>query len=70
MGRLMLNVLLSFAQYERELMGERICDKFTASKKKGMWMVGNLPLGYDVADGKLVINVEEAKLIRHILAGS
>jgi site-specific DNA recombinase len=66
MGRLMLNVLLSFAQYERELTGERIRDKFAASKKKGMWMGGNPPLGYDICDRKLVINVEEAKLIRHI----
>ncbi len=66
MGRLMLNVLLSFAQYERELTGECIRDKFAASKKKGMWMGGNPPLGYDICDRKLVINVEEAKLIEHI----
>jgi DNA invertase Pin-like site-specific DNA recombinase len=68
MGRLMLNVLLSFAQYERELTGERIRDKFAASKKKGMWMGGNPPLGYDICDRKLVISVEEAKLIRHIFS--
>lgn len=68
MGRLMLNVLLSFAQYERELTGERIRDKFAASKKKGMWMGGNPPLGYDICDRKLVINQEEAKLIWHIFS--
>ena len=66
MGRLMLNVLLSFAQYERELTGERIRDKFAASKQKGMWMGGNPPLGYDIIDRKLVVNKEEAKLINHI----
>ena len=66
MGRLMLNVLLSFAQYERELTGERIRDKFAASKQKGMWMGGNPPLGYDIIDRKLVINAPEAKLIEHI----
>lgn len=64
MGRLMLNVLLSFAQYERELTGERIRDKVDASKKKGMWMGGNIPFGYDVNDRKLVINKDEAKIIR------
>lgn len=53
MGRLMLNVLLSFAQYERELTGERIRDKFAASKQKGMWMGGNPPLGYDIIDRKI-----------------
>ena len=66
MGRLMLNVLLSFAQYERELTGERIRDKFAASKQKGMWMGGNPPLGYDVVDRKLVINQEDQNLIEHI----
>lgn len=66
MGRLMLNVLLSFAQFEREVTGERIRDKITASKKKGMWMGGIPPLGYDVANRRLVINDKEAKLIRHI----
>lgn len=64
MGRLMLNVLLSFAQYERELTGERIRDKVDASKKKGMWMGGNIPFGYDVNDRKLIINKDEAKIIR------
>ena len=64
MGRLMLNVLLSFAQYERELTGERIRDKVDASKKQGMWMGGTIPLGYDVNDRKLVINEAEAKIIR------
>ena len=56
MGRLMLNVLLSFAQFEREVTGERIRDKVAASKAKGMWMGGPLPLGYDVRDRLLVIN--------------
>lgn len=53
MGRLTLNVLLSFAQFEREVTGERIRDKIAASKKKGMWMGGRLPLGYDLKDRKL-----------------
>lgn len=66
MGRLMLNILLSFAQFEREVTGERIRDKITASKKKGMWMGGIPPLGYDVKDRCLVINSQEAKTIRHI----
>lgn len=56
MGRLMLNILLSFAQFEREVTGERIRDKITASKKKGLWMGGIPPLGYDVVDRCLVIN--------------
>ena len=56
MGRLTLNVLLSFAQFEREVIGERIRDKFAASRRKGMWMGGWTPLGYDVKDRKLVIN--------------
>jgi len=64
MGRLMLNVLLSFAQYERELTGERIRDKFEASCKKGMWMGGYIPFGYDLKDRKLIINEKEAKVIR------
>ncbi|MBP7709878.1 MAG: recombinase family protein [Rickettsiales bacterium] len=63
-GRLMLNVMLSFAQYERELTGERIRDKVDASKKKGMWMGGNPSLGYDINDRKLVINEAEAKIVR------
>ena len=66
LGRLMLNILLSFAQFEREVTGERIRDKITASKKKGMWMGGIPPLGYDVKDRCLVINPQEAKTIRHI----
>ncbi len=66
MGRLTLNVLLSFAQFERELAGERIRDKFAASRRKGMWMGGNIPLGYDVRDRKLVINEEEADRVRLI----
>ena len=64
MGRLMLNVLLSFAQFEREVTGERIRDKIAASKKKGMWMGGNVPLGYDVHDRALVINEAEAETVR------
>jgi DNA invertase Pin-like site-specific DNA recombinase len=60
MGRLTLNVLLSFAQFEREVTGERIRDKVAASKKKGMWMGGMPPLGYDVKNRKLAVNDEEA----------
>jgi len=66
MGRLTLNVLLSFAQFEREVTGERIRDKIAASKKKGMWMGGNPPLGYDVLDRKLVVNDKEAIRVRMI----
>lgn len=66
MGRLMLNVLLSFAQFEREVTGERIRDKIAASKAKGMWMGGPLPLGYDVQNRLLVINDTEAALVRRI----
>ncbi|MGB6910360.1 MAG: recombinase family protein, partial [Methyloceanibacter sp.] len=66
MGRLTLNVLLSFAQFEREVAGERIRDKIAASKKKGMWMGGLPPLGYEVRDRKLVVNEEEAKALLHI----
>ena len=66
MGRLTLNVLLSFAQFEREVSGERIRDKIQASKKKGMWVGGPLPLGYDVVDKKLLINEKEANIIRLI----
>ena len=66
MGRLTLNVLLSFAQFEREVTGERIRDKVAASKKKGMWMGGPVPLGYDVKDRKLVVNPEEAATVRYI----
>src|SRR5438874_894122 len=66
MGRLTLNVLLSFAQFEREVIGERIRDKIAASKKKGMWMDGVPPLGYRVQDGKLVIIDSETELVRSI----
>ena len=66
MGRLTLNVLLSFAQFEREVTGERIRDKIAASKKKGMWMGGFVPLGYDVTERKLVINSVEAETVREI----
>ena len=66
MGRLTLNVLLSFAQFEREVTGERIRDKIAASKQKGMWMGGFVPLGYDVKDRMLVINKEEAESVRFI----
>jgi DNA invertase Pin-like site-specific DNA recombinase len=66
MGRLTLNVLLSFAQFEREVTGERIRDKVAASRQKGIWMGGNVPLGYDVKDKKLVINGEEAERVRTI----
>jgi DNA invertase Pin-like site-specific DNA recombinase len=66
MGRLTLNVLLSFAQFEREVAGERIRDKIAASKKKGMWMGGLPPLGYDVLDRKLVVNEEESNTVLQI----
>jgi site-specific DNA recombinase len=66
MGRLMLNVLLSFAQFEREVTGERIRDKIAASKRKGMWMGGIPPLGYDVENRRLVPNKAEAKMVQHI----
>jgi site-specific DNA recombinase len=66
MGRLTLNVLLSFAQFEREVTGERIRDKFAASKKKGIWMGGPVPLGYDVRDRKLIVNETEAETVRQI----
>jgi site-specific DNA recombinase len=66
MGRLTLNVLLSFAQFEREVIGERIRDKFAASRKKGMWMGGFVPLGYRVENRKLVIQETEAALVRRI----
>ncbi len=66
MGRLTLNILLSFAQFEREVIGERIRDKFAASRKKGMWMGGFVPLGYCVENRKLVIDGEEAATVRMI----
>ena len=66
MGRLTLNVLLSFAQFEREVTGERIRDKIAASKQKGLWMGGYPPLGYDVRNRQLVVNANEAETVRHI----
>jgi site-specific DNA recombinase len=66
MGRLTLNVLLSFAQFEREVTGERIRDKIAASKRKGMWMGGTLPLGYRVCDRKLVVDAQEAAQVKTI----
>ncbi|HPQ51596.1 MAG TPA: recombinase family protein, partial [Alphaproteobacteria bacterium] len=66
MGRLTLNVLLSFAQFEREVAGERIRDKIAASKKKGMWMGGRSPLGYDIENRQLIVNEEDAKTARMI----
>jgi site-specific DNA recombinase len=66
MGRLTLNILLSFAQFEREVIGERIRDKFAASRARGMWMGGWAPLGYDVKDRKLVVNEAEAAVVRMI----
>ena len=63
MGRLTLNILLSFAQFEREVTGERIRDKIAASKRKGMWMGGTVPLGYDVKDRKLVVNPDDARMV-------
>ena len=68
MGRLTLNVLLSFAQFEREVIGERIRDKIAASKKKGMWMGGVPPLGYQAQDRKLVIVDSEAEIVRFIVS--
>jgi site-specific DNA recombinase len=66
MGRLTLNVLLSFAQFEREVTSERIRDKIAASKRKGLWVGGPLPLGYDLKDGKLAVVQEEAERVRMI----
>jgi site-specific DNA recombinase len=66
MGRLMLNVLLSFAQFEREVTGERIRDKIKAAKSKGMWMGGTVPLGYRVVDRKLLVDPSEAKTVKWI----
>jgi DNA invertase Pin-like site-specific DNA recombinase len=66
MGRLILNILLSFAQFEREVIGERIRDKFAASRARGMWMGGRVPLGYDVRDRKLVVNQDEARRVRRV----
>ncbi len=66
MGRLVLNVLQSFAQFEREIASERIKDKIALSKEKGMWMGGTIPLGYDAEEGKLSVNEDEAKIVQHI----
>ena len=66
MGRLTLNILLSFAQFEREVIGERIRDKFAASRRKGMWMGGWTPLGYDIKDRKLILNEPEARVVQSI----
>src|SRR5204862_1649336 len=68
MGRLTLNVLLSFAQFEREVTGERIRDKIAASKQKGMWMGGNVPLGYDASERTRVINSAEAETVCRMFA--
>ena len=64
MGRLTLNVLLSFAQFEWEVAGERIRDKFAASRRKGMWIGGTVPLGYRVKDRKLVVDAPETDIRR------
>ncbi|MEY3703651.1 MAG: hypothetical protein RLZZ561_1271 [Pseudomonadota bacterium] len=69
MGRLTLNMLLSFAQFEREVTGERIRDKIAASKRKGMWMGGPVPLGYDLENRRLIPNKQEAQLVCHIMEG-
>jgi len=69
MGRLTLNMLLSFAQFEREVTGERIRDKIKASRKKGIWMGGFPPFGYDIVDRKLIINKAEAETVRKIFTG-
>jgi DNA invertase Pin-like site-specific DNA recombinase len=69
MGRLTLNILLSFAQFEREVIGERIRDKVAASRKRGIWMGGFVPLGFDVRDRKLVVNPAEADLVRAVFTG-
>src|ERR1700758_2619359 len=66
MGRLTLNVLLSFAQFERELSSERVRDKIAASRKKGKWTGGTVPLGYDARDKKLIVNKAEAETVRTI----
>ncbi|MDN5248223.1 MAG: recombinase family protein [Wolbachia endosymbiont of Tyrophagus putrescentiae] len=65
-GRLMLNIILSFAQYERELASERIRDKIAASRKKGLWMGSRVPLGYDAIEKKLIVNEREAELVKQI----
>src|SRR5688572_30788578 len=67
MGRLTLNMLLSFAQFEREVIGERVRDKVAASKRRGMWMGGSVPVGYLVHERKLVVNEPQAQIVRHIM---
>src|SRR4051794_41203920 len=69
MGRLTLNILLSFAQFEREVIGERIRDKISASRARGMWMGGKVPLGYEIRDRKLMINEAEAATVRRVFEG-
>src|ERR1700683_99024 len=66
MGRLTLNVLLSFAQFEREVIGERIRDKVAASKRKGIWIGGSIPIGYEARDHRLLVNTEEAQIVKYI----
>src|SRR5207237_2237206 len=68
MGRLTLNVLLSFAQFERELIGERVRDKIAASKRKGIWVGGPVPLGYAAVDKKILVVPAEAEAVRTIFA--
>src|SRR5207244_1482148 len=68
MGRLTLNVLLSFAQFERELIGERVRDKIAASKRKGIWVGGPVPLGYAAVDKKILVVEAEAAAVRTIFA--
>jgi DNA invertase Pin-like site-specific DNA recombinase len=69
MGRLTVNMFFLFAQYEREIIGERIRDKFAASRARGMWMGGKVPLGYDVRDRKLVVNEAEARIVLQVFWG-
>ena len=69
MGRLTLNVLLSFAQFEREVTSERIRDKISASKRKGLWVGGMAPLGYDTKDRRITVNEAEAERVRTIFRG-
>ena len=69
MGRLTLNILLSFAQFEREVIGERVRDKIAASKARGMWMGGSVPLGYRVRERKLVVDEAEADRVRRVFEG-
>jgi len=69
MGRLTLNILLSFAQFEREVIGERIRDKIALSRARGLWMGGSIPLGYDARERKLVVNETEAAIVRRVFQG-